>query len=82
MNRTTLQEWFKLTDQNRLNIFLETAERKSLHESSVEKDWWVVQTLAAIFSMEYANVLVFKGLCIDVHKPFYVQQMIMYSTRS
>ena len=61
MNRTALQEWLKLTDQNRLNIFLETAERKSLHESSVEKDWWVVQTLSVIFSMEYANFLVFKG---------------------
>ena len=61
MNKTTLQEWFKLTDQNRLNIFLETAERKSLHESSVEKDWWVVQTLAVIFSMKYDNVLIFKG---------------------
>ena len=61
MNKTALQEWFKLTDQNKLNVFLETAERKSLHESAVEKDWWVVQTLAVIFSMEYANVLVFKG---------------------
>ena len=61
MNKTTLQEWFKLTDQNKLNIFLETAERKSLHESSVEKDWWIVQTLATIFSTEYANVLIFKG---------------------
>eukprot|EP01035_Chromulina_nebulosa_P014825 gene14825-19616_t len=61
MNKAILQEWFKLTDQNRLNIFLETAKRKSLHESSVEKDWWVVQTLSAIFSMDYANVLIFKG---------------------
>lgn len=39
MNKGALQEWFKLTDQNRLNIFLEVAERTSLHESSVEKDW-------------------------------------------
>jgi len=61
MNEAALQEWFKLTDQNKLNIFLETAERKSLHEFSVEKDWWVVQILATIFSMKYANVLTFKG---------------------
>lgn len=61
MNKVVLQEWFKLTDQNRLNIFLEVAERASLHESSVEKDWWVVQTLSAIFSMKYAEVLIFKG---------------------
>ncbi len=61
MNKLALQEWFKLTDQNRLNIFLEVAERTSLHESSVEKDWWVVQTLSVIFSMKYAEVLIFKG---------------------
>ena len=61
MNKVALQEWFKLTDQNRLNIFLEVAERTSLHESSVEKDWWVVQTLSVIFSMKYAEVLIFKG---------------------
>ena len=61
MNRTPLQEWFRLTDRNRLNIFLQTAEKKLLHESAVEKDWWVVQTLTAVFSMKYANILVFKG---------------------
>lgn len=61
MNKVTLQEWFKLTDQNRLNIFLEVAERKSLHESSIEKDWWVVHTLAVMFSMECAAALIFKG---------------------
>lgn len=61
MNKVALQEWFKLTDQNRLNIFLEVAERTSLNESSVEKDWWVVQTLSVIFSMKYAEVFIFKG---------------------
>ncbi|MBX3257402.1 MAG: nucleotidyl transferase AbiEii/AbiGii toxin family protein [Chitinophagaceae bacterium] len=61
MNKVVLQEWFKLTDQNRLNIFLETAKQKELHEVSIEKDWWVVQTLSIIFSMEYANTLIFKG---------------------
>lgn len=61
MNKVALQEWFKLTDQNRLNIFLETAKQKELHEPSIEKYWWVVQTLSIIFSMEYANVLIFKG---------------------
>ena len=28
---------------------------------AVEKDWWVVQTLAIIFEMEIGNHLVFKG---------------------
>lgn len=61
MNRETLREWFKLTDRNRLNIFLKAAERTSLLESSVEKDWWVVQTLSVIFSLDCANALIFKG---------------------
>jgi predicted nucleotidyltransferase component of viral defense system len=61
VNKAIFQEWLKLTDQNKLNIFLETAKRKSLHESAIEKDWWVVHTLSVIFSMDYANVLTFKG---------------------
>lgn len=61
MNKETLQEWFKLTDQNRLNIFLNTSKQKELSISAVEKDWWVVQTLSIIFSMEYSEVLIFKG---------------------
>ena len=61
MNNTALQEWFKLTNQNRLNIFLETSKRKLLQLSAVEKDWWIVHALAVIFSMKYADVLVFKG---------------------
>lgn len=61
MNKAYLHEWFNLTDKNRLNIFLEAASRKSLNESSVEKDWWVVHTLSVIFSMEFKNALIFKG---------------------
>jgi hypothetical protein len=38
MNKVALQEWFKLTDQNRLNIFLETSKQKELSLSAVEKD--------------------------------------------
>jgi hypothetical protein len=56
-----LKEWFELTEQNKRNIFAETARRKALPISSIEKDWWVVQTLAVIFSTEYADKLVFKG---------------------
>jgi hypothetical protein len=56
-----LKEWFELTEQNKRNIFAETARRKALPISSIEKDWWVVQTLGVIFSMEYADKLIFKG---------------------
>jgi len=59
--KTALSEWLKLTDANKRNIFAETARKKALPISSIEKDWWVVQTLLAIFSTEYADKLVFKG---------------------
>jgi hypothetical protein len=51
----------KLTDQNKRNIFAETASKKALPISAVEKDWWVTHTLAIIFSMSCADALVFKG---------------------
>lgn len=58
---TALSEWLKLTDANKRNIFAETAQQKALPISSIEKDWWVVHTLFALFSTEYADKLVFKG---------------------
>lgn len=61
MNKEALQNWLKLTDETRLNVFLETSKQKGLSLSAIEKDWWVVQTLSIIFSLEYGKVLIFKG---------------------
>lgn len=61
MNKSSLTNWFQISEQDRREIFAETAAQKGLPVSSIEKDWWVVQTLAIIFSMEYADVLIFKG---------------------
>jgi len=61
MSNSNLQHWFQLSEQDRTDVFTEVARLKNLHISSVEKDWWVVQTLSIIFLMEYANVLIFKG---------------------
>jgi predicted nucleotidyltransferase component of viral defense system len=57
-----LHEWFKLTDENRRNIFEEIAETKQLPEvAAAEKDWWVVKTLQIVFQTELAPYTVFKG---------------------
>ena len=56
-----LSEWLKLTDANKRNIFAETARQKALPISSIEKDWWIVHTLSAIFSTKYTDKLIFKG---------------------
>jgi predicted nucleotidyltransferase component of viral defense system len=63
MNKFThLQEWFQLPDETKIRLFAETSRQIGLPSSSAaEKDWWVVHTLAIIFSMKCANALIFKG---------------------
>lgn len=63
MNKFThLQEWFKLPDETKIRLFAETSRQIGLPSSSAaEKDWWVVHTLAIIFSMKCANALIIKG---------------------
>jgi len=61
MNRPHLEAWLALPDATRLNIFTETGNRVGLPAFAVEKDWWVVQTLALVFTMPCAPALVFKG---------------------
>lgn len=61
MKNNKLQNWLQLSEQDRTDIFTEVARIKNLHISSIEKDWWVVQTLSIIFSMKYGDFLVFKG---------------------
>jgi len=61
-NFTHLQEWFQLPDETKIRLFAETSRQIGLpSSSSAEKDWWVVHTLAIIFSMKCANALIFKG---------------------
>ncbi|MEO6282265.1 MAG: nucleotidyl transferase AbiEii/AbiGii toxin family protein [Dyadobacter sp.] len=57
----SLQAWLQLPDATRLSIFNETGRQMGLPGVAVEKDWWVVHTLALIFSMECAPALIFKG---------------------
>ena len=56
-----LNEWLKLPDETKLRIFTETGRSFGLLPFAVEKDWWVVHTLAIIYTMDCAGYLVFKG---------------------
>ena len=42
-------------------------------KSLIEKDFWVTEILNILFSLPYADKMVFKGLCVAIHKPFYEQ---------
>jgi hypothetical protein len=61
MSKNALQEWLALTDETKRNIFRETANALNVPISAVEKDWWVVQTLALVFKTDCASSLIFKG---------------------
>lgn len=61
MNTAAIQEWLKLTDQTRRNIFEETAKAIGIPAAAAEKDWWVVRTLELVFDSSIAPHTVFKG---------------------
>lgn len=61
MDKTPLQEWLALSNNDRKDIFQETASRLALPDDAIEKDWWVVNTLSLIFKTACAPSLVFKG---------------------
>ncbi|MFE3847251.1 nucleotidyl transferase AbiEii/AbiGii toxin family protein [Flavobacterium sp. LB3P45] len=56
-----MDKWFAIPDSTKRNAYIQIAERTGMAAFAVEKDWWVVQTLAIIFEMEVAKHLVFKG---------------------
>jgi hypothetical protein len=61
-NTNAIQEWLKLTDRTKRNIFEETAASIGLSKAAaVEKDWWVMRTLELVFESTIAAHTVFKG---------------------
>lgn len=61
MNIESLQEWLKLTDQTKRNIFAETGYGMGLPAAAIEKDWWIVKSLELVFNSSIAEHAVFKG---------------------
>ena len=65
-------DWYNIPRQTKINAYIQILEETGIATHAVEKDWWVVQTLSAIFEMEVGKYLIFKGLCVATHNPFYV----------
>lgn len=56
-----MDRWFKVAKQTKVNAYNQISELTGMSPFAVEKDWWVVQTLALIFELEIGTHLVFKG---------------------
>jgi len=54
-------DWYEIPSQTKLNAYTQIAESTGWTPYAVEKDWWVVQVLSAIFENEAGKHLVFKG---------------------
>ena len=53
--------FYKLKKEEKNSIFEVVGNKTGIPGSAVEKDWWVVLTLAMIQEMEVAKHIVFKG---------------------
>jgi len=56
-----LKQWLSLPATDREKIFRELAIEKGIPPEAIEKDWWVVHTLVAVFATEIGPYTVFKG---------------------
>ena len=56
-----MNRWYNIPAQTKANAYIQIAEMTGMAPYAVEKDWWVVQTLANIYELEIGAHLVFKG---------------------
>ena len=56
-----MNKFLKLSEAQRRTVFEQTGSRIKLPVGSVEKDFWVTEILHILFSLPYADKMVFKG---------------------
>ena len=56
-----MNKFLTLTDAQRRTVFEQTATRMRLPVVAIEKDFWVTEILNLLFSLPYADKMVFKG---------------------
>ena len=56
-----MNNFFDLTDQQKVTVFEQTASKMGLPTQAIEKDLWVNVILQIVFSLPLADKLVFKG---------------------
>ena len=54
-------DWYDIPKETKINAYTQISEETGMATYAVEKDWWVVQTLSALFEMEIGKYLIFKG---------------------
>ena len=68
-----MSKWIDFSIEERKAMIQGVVAAKNIDEAAAEKDWWVTAVLKALFTTSCSDYLLFKGLCIATHKPFYEQ---------
>ena len=56
-----MNKFLTLTEAQRRTVFEQTAVKIKLPVVAIEKDFWVTEILNILFSLPYADKMVFKG---------------------
>ncbi|MCK5535448.1 MAG: nucleotidyl transferase AbiEii/AbiGii toxin family protein [Bacteroidales bacterium] len=56
-----MNRFFNIPENEKIRILIDATEKVNLAPFAVEKDWWVVQTLAILYETELRDYMVFKG---------------------
>jgi len=54
-------KWLTIPESTKRNAYNQIAEKTGMSAFGAEKDWWVVQTMSALFETSIKDHLVFKG---------------------
>lgn len=57
----TLENWIKIPEKKKTEIFNQTGNKLGLSSSAIEKDWWVTLVLKSVFSLSFSEYILFKG---------------------
>ncbi|MBR5041670.1 MAG: nucleotidyl transferase AbiEii/AbiGii toxin family protein, partial [Bacteroidales bacterium] len=60
MKNQTVNFW-SVSDQEKIDLYFKIKEKKNVSPKAAEKDWWVSHVIRAVFSLECADALTFKG---------------------
>ena len=72
-----MAKWIDYSVDERGALIAKVAKAKNIDQTAAEKDWWVTAVLYAVFHTSAADYLLFKGLCVAIHKPLNRQYSAM-----
>jgi len=56
-----MSKWYDVSNEDKRIAYEQVAHQVNLPAYAIEKDWWMIQTLAILFEMEVGQHMVFKG---------------------